>query len=129
MKVSKVLILSAQIALCYNSVILLGVAMDYEWVRTRAAGGQFTEFPIWLRAIYFLMTIAMITLLFILHDWASSPSTERRIRLARALAALFAVSTLMQLISRSVDERWNAIPAALIAVTFFLLAKEKSARQ
>ena len=115
----------AHLSLFYNGVILLGVAMNYDWVRTRAAGGQFEEFPTSIRILYFFMASAMISLIFFLHDLLNSPPTKKRTRAARYLAYLFTLSTFMQLISRSADERFNAVPASIIAYTFFQLSKAR----
>lgn len=107
----------ARLALIYNTVILVGVALNQEWVRTRAAGGGFEQFPGPLRVTYALQAGLMLFLIWFI---------ARASRLwALILAAVFAVSTLMQLISRSPDERWNAIPAIIIAIAFFMRARSE----
>lgn len=125
MKQLKIWITASIFSLFGNSVILLGVALDLDWVRTRAAGGQFETFPIVLRIIYFLMFIFMISLIIWLWDNRKGSLTQRGKRFAKFLWVLFSISTVTQLISRSADERWNAIPAVILAITFFKLAKQK----
>lgn len=125
MKQLKIWITASIFSLFGNSVILLGVALDLDWVRTRAAGGQFETFPIVLRIIYFLMFIFMISLIIWLWDNRKGSLTQRGTRFAKFLWVLFSISTVTQLISRSADERWNAIPAVILAITFFKLAKQK----
>lgn len=108
----------ARLSLVYNAVILAAVAADLDWVRSRAAGGSFSSFPAWIRVVYAVQALVMIILL-----W-SLPRT--RGRWASALAALFIVSTLAQLLSRSANERWNAIPAAVLATTYLLLSRRSA---
>ena len=114
----RVLIFTAELSLLYNIVLLLSVTMNYKWATTRAAGGQFDSFPISIRILYFFMATFMGALMFWVWDKREGISTLRSQRLSNALAILFSLSTLMQLISRSSDERWNAIPAIILAITF-----------
>lgn len=111
----------AQMALFYNMIILFSVVLDLDWVRTRAAGGQFTEFPTAIRILYFFMTVGTGILVVYLRKLISERVTTQDLKFARYLGWLFVVSTLLQLISRSPDEQWNAIPAAVIATTFILI--------
>jgi uncharacterized membrane protein len=113
------LIFAAELSLLYNIVLLLSVAMNYEWATTRAAGGQFDSFPISIRILYFFMAAFMGALMFWVWDKREGISTLRSQRFSNALAILFSLSTFMQLISRSSDERWNAIPAIILAITFY----------
>lgn len=115
----------AQFSLFVNSTILVSVVLNLDWVRTRAAGGQFDNFPLALRIIYFLMFIFMISIMIWLWDNRKGSLTQRGTKFAKFLWVLFSISTLTQLISRSADERWNALPAVILAITFFKLAKQK----
>lgn len=119
----KILAALALLALGFNTALLTSVALNLEWAQTRAAGGQFDEFPVALRVIYLVMAIAMLYLMRFLVHLLQSEVTERQRRVARFLGLLFIVSTCAQLVSRSVDERWNAIPAATLAATFLIIAK------
>ena len=119
-----ILIGLAQLSLLANSLILISVTLNLEWVRTRAAGGQFSDFPLLIRAIYFVMFVLIITLMIWLWDNSNNQLSSGGIRLSKFLAVIFSISTVFQLISRSPDERWNAIPAIILAITFFQLAKQ-----
>ena len=55
----------AQLALVYNLMILFSVVLNLSWVETRAAGGQYTDFPISIRILYFFMSIGTAILIFI----------------------------------------------------------------
>ena len=120
------LILAAELSLTYNIILLFSVSLNYDWVRTRAAGGGFDSFPMSIRIIYFFMAAFMGALMFWLWDKKSGINTIREYGFATALAVLFSISTVMQLISRSSDERWNAIPAAILAITFWALRNKKN---
>ncbi|MGI9198085.1 MAG: hypothetical protein ACR2I9_00005 [Candidatus Nanopelagicaceae bacterium] len=121
MKYRTFLIYASILALSYNFVILISVALNQGWVRTRAAGGQYETFPITIRVIYFLMAIFMATLIFWLWDHRNRSLNPQSKRLTRILGYTFIVSTFLQLISQSPDERWNAIPAIVLAVTFLMM--------
>lgn len=107
----------ARLSLIYNTIVLVGVALNQEWVRTRAAGGGFTDFPAPIRLTYALQVLVMIFLLWFL---------TRASRLwSWILCGTFMVSMVVQLISHSPNERWNAIPALLIALAFYVRAKSE----
>ena len=121
----RLLILAAELSLTYNIILLFSVSLNYDWVRTRAAGGGFDSFPMIIRVTYFFMAAFMGALMFWLWDKRNGINTIRGYRFATVLAVLFSISTLMQLISQSSDERWNAIPAAILAITFWVLRNKK----
>ena len=60
--------LLAQLSLVVNVAILFSVTLNLDWVRTRAAGGQFDEFPVVIRVVYLLMAFGMLYLLRFLHS-------------------------------------------------------------
>jgi cytochrome bd-type quinol oxidase subunit 2 len=120
----KYLIWASEASLLYNHIILMSVTLNSEWVRTRAAGGQYESFPPTLRVIYFVMAAFMITLAIWLWDHKEQKLNAGSKRLANILSVTFAISTIFQLISRSPDERWNAIPAFILAFTFFRLVRD-----
>lgn len=121
---NRFLIPAAILALIFNIFILSSVTLNLDWVRTRAAGGQFDTFPTALRILYFVMALLTLFLARWLWSQRNGVSTERNQKIARLLAILFTVSTCLQLISRSSDERWNAIPAIILAITFWRLGKK-----
>jgi hypothetical protein len=122
----KYLVWAAEASLFYNFVVLLSVTLNFEWVRTRAAGGQYESFPPTLRIIYFVMAAFMMTLAVWLWDHKDQKLDAGSRRLAKILSVTFLISTVFQLISRSPDERWNAIPAFILAITFFTMLREVS---
>jgi hypothetical protein len=128
LRVFRYLIPLSLISLAYNVVILFSVTLNLDWVHTRAAGGQYTTFPTGIRILDFLMAIFMIFLIGMLWNHRSAPMDAKGPKVARIIGYTFFVSTIFQLISRSADERWNAIPALIIAVTFILLSRREQSR-
>ena len=128
-KALKVLIPLSFISLLYNAILLISVTLNYDWVRTRAAGGQYETFPIGLRFVYFVMSIFMIFLITMLWTYRDAPMDANGPRTTRIIGYTFFVSTFFQLASRSSDERWNAIPALILAITFILISRREKSRQ
>jgi len=117
-------LLFAEAALAVNVAILVSVALDLDWVRSRAAGGQFDEFPVAIRVIYLAMALGTLLLMrFFVILYGDATFRQRKV--AKWLGVLFLLSTFTQLISRSPDERLNAIPAILIALGFFLASRDR----
>jgi hypothetical protein len=117
------LVILGEIALLYNLNLVGSVVLNLAWVRTRAAGGQFENFPIGIRIAYFFTTLLMLFFMAMLWNHRVNPLQKHGPLVAKIIGYQFLVSTFFQLISRSPDERWNAFPALLLAYVFFQLAK------
>jgi len=117
------LFLLALLALAFNSLLLVSVTLDLEWARTRAAGGQFEEFPLVIRAVYLMMSVAMIFLMRLSWRFLHDEASQKEHLVAKWIGRLFVASAFTQLISQSADERWNAIPALVIATAFLVSAR------
>jgi hypothetical protein len=128
MKALKVLIPLSLISLIYNIVILLSVTLNLDWVRTRAAGGQYTTFPIGVRFVDFLMALFMVFIMGMLWKHRELPMDEKGPTVTRVIGYTFFISMFFQIASRSMDERWNAIPAGILAVTFILISRREQLR-
>jgi hypothetical protein len=128
MKALKYLIPLSILSLIYNAVILFSVTLNLDWVRTRAAGGQYETFPIGIRFVDFLMGIFMLFLIAMLWRHRESPMDEKGPMVTRIIGYTFFISMFFQIASRSMDERWNAIPAGILAVTFIALSRRESNR-
>ena len=128
MRVLKYLIPLSLISLVYNMSILLSVTLNLDWVRTRAAGGQYTTFPIGVRFVDFLMAIFMVFLMGMLWKHRELPMDEKGPTVSRVIGYTFFISMFFQIASRSMDERWNAIPAGILAVTFILISRREQLR-
>lgn len=125
MKPLRILIPLSLLSLLYNAAILISVTINLDWARTRAAGGQFKEFPIGVRFVYLLMAIFMLFLIVMLWNHRDKPMDAKGPMVTRIIGYTFFLSMFFQLISRSANERWNAIPAAILAVTFILISRRE----
>ena len=121
------LVVLGELALLYNVLLVGSVVLNLDWVRTRAAGGQFENFPIGIRIAYFFTTLMMLFFMAMLWNHRVNPLQKRGPLIAKIIGYQFLVSTFFQLISRSPNERWNAVPALILAYVFSQLAKRKSA--
>jgi len=126
MKALKYLIPLSIISLIYNAAILFSVTLNLDWVRTRAAGGQYETFPIGIRFVDFLMGVFMLFLIAMLWNHREKPMDEKGPMVTRIIGYTFFISMFFQIASRSMDERWNAIPATILAITFWLLSRNNS---
>ena len=98
----------------WNIFLVIGVIANQDYALTRAAGGQFESFPTGIRIAYCLTLALLIFQADILFSQRKWP---------QALYAIFffltCSSVLVNAISRSADERWNVIPALIIAIAFY----------
>lgn len=126
MRISRGFLLIAVLAASAWSLVLVASAVfNAHWVLTRVSGGQFESLPIGLRIsnLGFTVLIAWVMLLaWRLWKFGGARSASD-MRWSKIIVVLFAVSTLINMISRSADERLNAIPAAIIAGGILLLRK------
>ena len=125
MKPLKFLIPLSLLSLLYNIAILLSVTLNLDWVRTRAAGGQFKEFPIGIRVLDFIFALFMLFLMALLWNHKDKPMDSKGPMIARLIGYTFFISAFFQTISRSSNERWNAIPALILAITFLTISKRE----
>jgi hypothetical protein len=109
------------LAFGWNFYLVFGVIANQSYAFERAAGGQFDSFPIGIRIAYLLNLSIVIYQALILFGRVKA----RRI-VIRSLFILGVLSVLVNAFSQSPLERWNAIPAALIAYAFFRELKKKN---
>ena len=126
MKTSRGFILAAVlVASAWNLVLVTAAVFNAHWVLTRVSGGQFQSLPIGLRIanLGFTVLTAWI-MLFAWRLWKSDGArTGSDARWAKIIVILYAASTLINMVSRSPNERLNAIPAAVVAGGFLLLRR------
>lgn len=102
------------LAFAWNLYLVIGVIANQNYAVTRAAGGQFDSFPAGIRVAYLLnLAIVIYQALILLWD-LKHPRLVTRI-----LFILGSLSVLVNAFSQSPAERWNAIPAGLIAYAFY----------
>ena len=101
-------------AFAWNIFLVVGVIANQSYAFKRAAGGQFDSFPAGIRIAYFLNLAVVIYQALILLT-----KIKRAQWMSKVLFVLGTLSVLVNAFSRSSLERWNAIPAALIAYAFY----------
>ena len=115
------------LSFAWNAFLLIGVVLNLGFVHTRAAGGQFTDFPTGIRIIYVLQLalVAYQVWIFklIFHSDPVKPNWITKLFFTLGILGILANAA-----SRSSNERWNVIPAAIITWAFWYLGvqKEKS---
>ena len=102
------------LSLAWNIYLVAGVILNQSYALTRAAGGQYETFPTGIRAAY-LVTIAILFYqVLVLFTQVKRPTWVYKVFFFLGIG-----SFLVNAISRSSNERWNAIPAAIIAFAFY----------
>ena len=115
------------LSFAWNAFLLVGVVLNLGFVHTRAAGGQFSQFPTEIRVVYFLQLILVIYQVWIFKRIFHSDQVKPH-WLPKLFFVLGILGILLNAASRSANERWNVIPAAIITWSFWYygVKKEKS---
>ena len=115
------------LSFAWNAFLLIGVVLNLDFVHTRAAGGQFIEFPTEIRVVYFLQLALVIYQVWIFKLIFHSDSVKPN-WIPKLFFTLGILGILANAASRSSNERWNVIPAAIITWSFWYygIKKEKS---
>ncbi len=126
---SKDPVIFAIVLLCFawNAFLLIGVVLNLGFVHTRAAGGQFSQFPTEIRVVYFLQLTLVIYQVWIFKRIFHSDQVKPN-WIPKFFFVLGILGILLNAASRSTNERWNVIPAAIITWSFwhYGVKKEKS---
>lgn len=124
----KVLLVGAWIALVWNLYLVLGATFNVSAILPRVAGGGYESLPVGLRFVYGIQTLLVVfQFAFLARLYTRDGAWSKNSYLiTRIFLILSGVSALVNAISRSHLERWNALPAALIAVAFYVLGNVKS---
>lgn len=123
----RLIFLLVLLSFAWNVFLLLGVVLNLGFVHTRAAGGAFTDFPTGIRIIYVLQLALVAYQVWIFKlIFYSDPVKPNWIPKLFFILGIFGI--LLNAASRSVNERWNVIPAAIITWSFWYygVRKEKS---
>lgn len=111
-------------SLVFNAVLLLASTTNAHWVLSHVAGGQYKSLPLGIRFSNFIVALFSLYLIYFSHLLVErNGSWSRRVlMLSRAVTILFVLSTIVNGMSRSANERWNAIPALVIAIGIYRLS-------
>ena len=110
--------LSVFASFAWSLYLVIGVVLDADYALTRAAGGQFDSFPMYLRFLY-LINLAVIVwqvavFLRLVQNKVVKPNWTLKV-----FVIVGALGTLANGISRSANERWNVIPLLITTLTFW----------
>jgi hypothetical protein len=102
------------ISLIWNFYLVIGVILNQSYALTRAAGGQYESFPTGIRIAYLVTLTILIYQALLFYTKVNRPTW-----IYKVFFLIGILSFLVNAISRSSNERWNAIPAAVIAYGFY----------
>lgn len=112
------------LSFAWNILLLVGVILNFGFSHTRAAGGQFTDFPTTLRVLYVLQLALVVyqvwTFKLIFH---TEPIRLKWLPKFFVIIGIFGI--LLNAASRSSNERWNVIPAGIITWAFWYYGVRK----
>ncbi len=120
----RIIWLAITASLAFNAVLLLASTTNAHWVLSHVAGGQYKSLPIGIRFSNFVVALFSLYLIYFSHLLVERNGawSRRVLILSRAVTILFALSTLVNAMSRSSNEQWNAIPALIIAIGVYRLS-------
>jgi len=115
------------LSFAWNIFLLVGVILNISFVHTRAAGGQFTDFPSAIRVVYLLQLALVIYQAWIFTRIFNAEPISMK-WLPKLFVIIGVIGILLNAASRSSNERWNVISAAVITWAFWYygVRKEKS---
>ena len=112
------------LSFAWNIFLLVGVILNIGFVHTRAAGGQFTDFPASIRVVYVLQLVLVVYQVWIFKQiFHTEPIRLKWLPRFFVIVGIFGI--LANAASRSSNERWNVIPAAIITWSFWYYGVKK----
>ena len=112
------------LSFAWNIFLLVGVILNNGFVHTRAAGGQFTDFPASIRVVYVLQLVLVVYQVWIFKQIFHTEPIRLK-WLPRFFVIVGILGILANAASRSSNERWNVIPAAIITWSFWYYGVKK----
>ena len=109
----------------WNLYLVGGVMLGASYALDRAAGGQFDVFPTYLRVVY-ILNFLLIVYQVVIFTRFSYGRTIKPKWVVQAFVILGVLGILANAASRSVNERWNVIPAFVITAAFYGILKSQS---
>ena len=112
------------LSFAWNIFLLVGVILNIEFVHSRAAGGQFTDFPTSIRVVYILQ-LALVVYQVWIFKLIFHTEPIRLKWLPKLFFIVGIIGILLNALSRSSNERWNVIPATIITWAFWYYGVKK----
>ena len=110
--------IAVAVSMIWNMYLVIGVVFGASYALHRAAGGQFTSFPASIRISY-VLTFAILVWQAIVYVRLTRGMSVHPAWSVKVLFYVEAASFFVNLVSRSSLERWNAIPAGIVAYVFY----------
>ena len=124
---NKTFITAVFASFAWNLYLVGGVMLGASYALDRAAGGQFEVFPSYIRIIY-ILNFAVIAYQVVIFTRFSYGIAVKPRWIVKAFVILGALGILANATSRSVNERWNVIPALIITFAFYRILKTYTKR-
>ncbi len=109
----------------WNLYLVGGVILGASFALERAAGGQFEVFPTYIRFVYLFNFALIVSQVVIFGRYQYGVAIKRK-WIVKAFVILGILGILANALSRSTNERWNVIPAAIITFAFYRILKSET---
>jgi hypothetical protein len=123
----KTFVAAVYASFAWNLYLVGGVILGASFALDRAAGGQFEVFPTYIRVIYILNFALIVYQVMIFGRYEYGLAMKPK-WIVKAFVILGVLGILANAASRSVDERWNVIPAIIITFAFYRILKSDTNR-
>ena len=123
----KTFVAAVYASFAWNLYLVGGVILGASFALDRAAGGQFEVFPTYIRVIYILNFALIVYQVMIFGRYEYGLAIKPK-WIVKAFVILGVLGILANAASRSVDERWNVIPAVIITFAFYRILKSDTNR-
>jgi hypothetical protein len=123
----KTFVAAVYASFAWNLYLVGGVMLGASFALDRAAGGQFEVFPTYIRVIYILNFALIVYQVMIFGRYEYGLAIKPK-WIVKAFVILGILGILANAASRSVDERWNVIPAIIITFAFYRILKSDTNR-
>ena len=116
------------LSLAWAEFLTVLAAAGNTWVLDRVSGGYFAgdTMPMPIRVAYGAMALLMLGVAWLAFKYYINDVTRRQRNLGRFIILVFTLSTIVNAISRSNPERYNAIGAAITVVGIAILRRRPS---
>lgn len=107
--------------------MVFSAALGFAWVLPRVAGGQLDEMPLNLRIVYAVFSFVSIAVAWLgWRMWRDGGAVSVRVkRYSLGVIVIYSVSTVVNALSSSELERWNAVAAFVVVVATWVLRQAR----
>jgi hypothetical protein len=107
--------------------LVFSAALGATWVLPRVAGGELEAMPVSLRIIYGVFSVVSVAVGWLGWQlWSRGGATSLRMRrYSMGVIVVYTVSTVVNILSPSALERWNAVAAFVIVAATWVLRQPR----